>query len=287
MSDGRTATYLAFGAAILATLGLGFSLGSSGGSSEEVAAGAPKPATPALELPMTDMAVVEGSSNAPLDRDALGDEIKAYLLANPEVIMQAVAVLEERRVVEEAQGDIDLVKAHSKALFDDGFSFVGGNPEGSITLVEFQDYRCGFCKRAHSEVQQLVAEDGDIRLIVKEFPILGPDSVMASELAIATIITQGNDAYKRLSDALMTFGGPINDAALTRIAKGALVDLDQSRAAMKDPEVRKRIDATHSLGRQMNITGTPTFVIGEKIIRGYLPKAEMAQVVALSRRVNE
>jgi len=222
-----------------------------------------------------------------MDKEALRAEIRSYLLDEPEVILEAFRLLEEKRVVEEAQTDIDLVKANAEELFSDGYSFVGGNPEGSITLVEFQDYRCGYCKRAHGEVQQLIEEDGDIRLIVKEFPILGPDSMLASELAIATYVTQGDKAYKRMSDALMTYGGPINDETLNRLAQGALVDIDQSRAALTDPEVQRRIAQTRALGGAMKITGTPTFVIGEKIVRGYLPKDQMAEVVALSRRVAE
>ena len=287
MDISRVATYGAFGAATLAVLGLGLVTGRGPDTAREQTVAV---ADTELAMPKMDNVESVGSSAAlpgDLDRDALRAEIRSYLLEEPEVIMEAVRALEEKRVVEEAQADVDLVRAHAAAIFDDGFSFVGGNPEGSITLVEFQDYRCGFCKRAHGEVADLVEEDGDIRLVIKEFPILGPDSLATSELAIATLITQGSDAYKRMADALMTYAGPINDAALERLASSSFVDIEQSRAALDDPEIKARIEKTRTLGRQLNISGTPTFIIGEKIVRGFLPKDELAEVVELSRRVKQ
>lgn len=273
--SGRGLTYAGFGAALVGTLAL--ALWYRPGAAPEVDVSA-------------DMAPVaaSGSSSASLasmDREALRGEIRDYILEEPELILEAFRLLEAKRVADEAQSDIDLVRNNSEALFNDGFSFVGGNPEGSITMVEFQDYRCGYCKRAHSAVKELVESDGDIRLVIKEFPILGADSTLLSELAIATKISQGDDAYARISDAFMTYAGPVNDAAIERLAKGALVDIDQSRAALKDEEVAKRIAHGHSLGQVMNISGTPTFVIGEKIVRGFLPLEQLEEVVELSRRV--
>lgn len=212
--------------------------------------------------------------------------VRAYLLDEPEVLLEAMQILEQRRMLEEVENERNLVSRFSGDIFEDGFSYVGGNPNGSITVVEFQDYRCGYCKRAHGEVQDLIASDGDIRLIIKEFPILGEDSTLTSRLAVATMMTQGPEAYKRISDALMTYAGPINDSALERIARSADVDLDAARAKLDDPEVGRRIAATHQLGRNLSISGTPTFIVGEKLVRGYLPLEEMRRVVELSRRAN-
>ncbi len=278
MIDGRTTTYLAFGASIAAVALFGFGFMDSASDKAKLTAD--------LALPeMTDVAV--GTGIAGMGQSELRAEIRKYLLDEPEVILEAFQLLEEKRAVEAARGDIDLVKNNADAIFNDGFSFVGGNPEGSITVVEFQDYRCGYCKRAHGEVQELIEEDGDIRLVVKEFPILGPDSLLTSQLAIATLITQGDKAYKRISDAFMTYAGPINDEAIDRLAKGALIDIEETRAALDNPEIKKRIDDTRALSAELKISGTPTFIIGEKVLRGYLPKDEMAEVVALSRNVSE
>lgn len=277
MINGRITTYLAFGAAVVGVALLGFASGRE-----------PSATADASDLAMPDMTdVADNSASGSPDQAQLRAEIRSYLLEEPEVILEAFQILEERRVVEEAQADIDLVKVNAEAIFEDGFSYVGGNPEGSITLVEFQDYRCGYCKRAHGEVQELIAEDGDIRLVIKEFPILGADSLLTSRLAIATLMTQGGEAYKRISDAFMSYAGPINDESIDRLAQGALVDIAQSRSALEDPEIMERIDKTRQLSAALKISGTPTFIIGEKVVRGYLPKDELAEVVALSRRVNQ
>jgi len=240
-----------------------------------------------LSLLPFSLASAQDSKLSQLDRDELGTEIRRYLLENPEVIMEAVRILEQRQVLESAAREGDLIKEHQAAIFEDGHSYVGGNLEGSITLVEFVDYRCGYCKRAHDEVAELVRKDGDIKLIVKEFPILGPDSVLASRAAIATKITQGNEAYKRMNDALMKFGGAINDQLLDRIAKGAKVDAAEMRKGMEDPQVDDIIAQNRALATTLDISGTPTFILPAKFIKGYLPYERMVEAVELARNVQD
>lgn len=245
-------------------------------------AGAQNSAEPAVPLDIQD---VESGALVFANEAEFRARVRAYLLEEPEVLIEAMQVLEQRRAMQEAKTEQRMISNLSSQIFDDGFSFVGGNPNGDITVVEFQDYRCGYCKRAHGEVQELIESDGNIRLIIKEFPILGPDSDRTSQMAIATMITQGPEAYKRISDALMTYGGPINDSALDRIARSVQIDFDAVTDAMNDPEVARRIDETRQLGRQLAISGTPTFIVGTKMVRGYLPLADMREVVALSRSV--
>lgn len=220
------------------------------------------------------------------DREAFRKEVRAYLLENPEVIREALILLEQKRMEDEAKAEEIMVSALEPEIYDDGFSYVGGNPDGSITVVEFQDYRCGYCKRAHGDVQELIESDGDIRLIIKEFPILGEDSVTLSRFAIATLISHGPDEYKRITDAMMTYSGPVNNGALKRLAKSADIDLDKVMATMEDAEVQRRIGATHGLARELQITGTPTFIIGGKLVRGYIPLDDMREVVRIARKSN-
>jgi protein-disulfide isomerase len=214
------------------------------------------------------------------DREALHGEIRGYLLENPEILREMVALLEEREGADRAAGDAALVADNAAALFDDGFSHVSGNPEGSLTLVEFIDYQCGFCRRAHPEVQALLDSDGDIRRITKEMPILGPGSELAARAAIATLIAEGGEAYARLGDALMTTEGAINDIALDVAMMEADLDPDAIRAAMNDEEVTRRLAETRALAQAMGISGTPTFVFEDRLVRGYLPLAEMEALVA-------
>lgn len=206
-------------------------------------------------------------------------EVRAYLMENPEVIMEAVELLQEREAQQQAQADLDLVADNADALFNDGYSWVGGNPEGDITLVEFLDYRCGYCKRAHDEVAKLLESDGNIRLVVKEFPILGEQSVLASRFAVATKHVAGDDSYKALTDALMSFNGDITLPALQRLASTFDLDAEAIVAQMDSDDVTREIAETRALAQRLKISGTPTFVLQDEMLRGYLPFDRMRALV--------
>lgn len=215
-------------------------------------------------------------SNA--EREAFHAEVRAYLVENPEVILEAIHVLEERQAVAEAENDRQLVENNLTALTEDGYSFVAGNPEGTITIVEFLDYRCGYCKRSHPEVQALLEANDDVRLIVKEFPILGQDSLLASRAATSVLVFQ-RDVYSTFNDLLMEHNGPINEITLADIATTAGVDTDLMFANMEDDAVTQILSENHELAQKMRISGTPTFVIGMEMIRGFIPQAAMQQMV--------
>lgn len=212
------------------------------------------------------------------DRALLQAEIRGYLLENPEVIMEAVAVLENRQAANQAQDDVGLVKANAEALFNDPRSWTGGNPEGDITLVEFMDYRCSYCRRAHADVADLLEDDGNIRFIVKEFPILGEESVLASRFAIATRQVAGDDAYKAVHDALISYNGAMTEVAFTRLADTLGLDAKAIVGAMNSDAVTQVIADNHALGQRMQISGTPSFVMGDQMLRGYLPQAAMQEI---------
>jgi protein-disulfide isomerase len=213
------------------------------------------------------------------ERALFREEVRSYLMENPEVILEAVNSLEQRQAEAQAQADVTLVAEHAEAIFNDGFSFVGGNPDGDITLVEFMDYRCGYCKRAYGEVEKLLEFDGNIRFIVKEFPILGEQSVLASRFVIAAKMVSGSEAYKSLHDALMVYSGDITLASLQRLA--ATFDLDGSaiEAKMEDPAVTEELAATRALAQALRISGTPTFVLQDEMLRGFLPFDQMLSIV--------
>ena len=227
--------------------------------------------TPAVALDLNAMSDAE--------RAQFRQEVRDYLMENPEVIMEAVNALEERQAQAQARADFDLVADNADALFDDGFSFVGGNPDGDITLVEFMDYRCGFCKRAFGEVEKLLAEDGNIRFIVKEFPILGEQSLLASRFAIATRLVEGDEAYKSLHDALMLYNGDVSMPALRRLADTLGLDSASIEPRMDDPAITEQLQATRALAQQLRITGTPTFVLEDEMLRGYLPYDQLEIIV--------
>ncbi|MDG4649167.1 DsbA family protein [Roseibacterium sp. SDUM158017] len=213
------------------------------------------------------------------ERDAFRAEVRAYLLENPEVLMEAIGVLEQRQVAAEAERDTMSLAANADAIFNSAFDWVGGNPEGDVVLVEFMDYRCSFCRRAHPEVSSLVEMDGDIRYVVKEFPILGEQSVLASRFAIATRIAHGDEAYGEMNDALMVMRGDMTEASLAATANELGLDPAPILAAMDDPLVAQTISYNRDLAQRLAITGTPTFVFGDQLVRGYVPLDDMLQIV--------
>jgi len=217
------------------------------------------------------------------ETEAFGTAVRAYLLDNPEVIMEAVAVLEQRQQQEAAGSDLDLVAQYYDQIFHDGFSHVSGNPDGTIEIVEFSDYKCGYCKRAYPELLQLIEDNPDIRMVVKEYPILGAESILASRAAIAVLITEGGEAYERFHDALMRENGPLTELSLPLIAENLGLDSASMVETMNSALVTQIIQSNRTLGQQMQVSGTPTYVIGTNMLRGYVPLAGMQQIVEEAR----
>ncbi len=217
------------------------------------------------------------------EREVFRAEVRAYLLDNPDVILEAIQVLEQRQAQDEARGDLDLVQANFKDLTRDGFSWVGGNPDGAITIVEFSDYRCAFCKRAHSEIATLLEANDDVRFVLKEFPILGADSTLASRAAISVLIKQGDEIYGAFHDQLMEHNGAVNIKTLSRLVTDAGGDADLMVAHMDDAVVDQIIAKNRELASRMKITGTPSFLIGTEMLRGFAPASAMQNFVDRAR----
>ena len=219
----------------------------------------------------------------PAERQQLRAEIRDFLVENPEILLEVSEILEEKQNSAQSDQDIKLVDANADALLDDGFSYVTGNPDGDITVVEFLDYQCGYCKRAHPDVKALIESDQNIRLIVKEFPILGPVSVQASRAALAVLNEQGPEKYGKFYDALMSHQGQLNEAIINKLALDSGVDTDLMNRIAADDKVAEQILETRSLASEMQLTGTPSFIIGKTVLRGYLPLEDLRSIVAQER----
>ena len=232
-------------------------------------------ATQSFALDLSKMSVSE--------RTLLQEEIRLYLLENPEIIMEAVEVLRRKEQQAAVQSDYELVKKNKQAIFEDGFSFTGGNPNGDITLVEFVDYRCGYCKKAHKEVEKLLNNDGNIRFVIKEFPILGEDSLKLSKFALAVKIAHGDEIYKTVHDILIKMKAPPNERAFNKILNNLNLNTELVQNAMKSNEVDGMIAYTRTLAEQLKISGTPTFIMNDELIRGYVPFDTLISIVANKR----
>lgn len=214
------------------------------------------------------------------ERDAFRAEVRAYLLENPEVLMEAIGVLEAREAEAAAALDVELARANADALFDDPASWSGGNPNGDLTLVEFIDYRCGFCKRAHPEVTELIETDGNIRIIRKEFPILGDQSLLASRFAVATLQIAGDDAYAQVSDSLMQMRSNITDQSLETLGDTLGLPTEDIVAHMDSDDVTDVLRSNQELAQRLQISGTPTFVLEDQMLRGYVPLGDLRDIVS-------
>lgn len=241
-------------------------------------------ATTALALALASPALAQ-SKLTDAERSDFRAEVRAYLMENPEVLMEAIAVLEDRRNADAAANDIALLETNADEIFSDPASWVGGNPDGDITVVEFMDYRCGYCKKAFEDVAELITSDGNIRFVVKEFPILGPQSELASRFAVAVLQIEGADSYEKVHNALMVMKGDVTLESLSALGSEAgLADTAAVVAHMNAPEVSSVIDANRALAQRLDVNGTPTFVIDQTLVRGYVPLDGMRQIVAGQRK---
>jgi protein-disulfide isomerase len=232
---------------------------------------------------LTAQPAVAQSEISPTQREAMRTEIRAYLLEHPEVIMEAIQVLELRRKEAEAAAEAGAVASIGQELHDDGYSFVAGNPDGDVTVVEFSDYNCGYCKRAHADVQALLRMDPNVRLVIKEFPILGPASRTAAEVAMASMRQKDGAAYLEFNELLMQNRGSLDEATIYRLAQRAGLDAGLLRSDARDPRIAENLARTYALAQKLRIEGTPTFVIGDNVVRGFVPLKALQEAVAEQR----
>jgi len=219
---------------------------------------------------------LEAMSDA--EREAFRAEVRAYLMENPEVLMEAIDVLEQRQAVAEVMQDQVLVAANSDAIFASPFDYVGGNPDGDITLVEFLDYRCGYCRRVFPDVERLIEEDGNIRFIIKELPILGEASVLATRFALSAKMVAGDEAYRALHDAMMVMRAEVSEASLMAVASQLDLDADAIMNNIGSSEITQIIETNYALAQRLNISGTPSFIMNDQMMRGAVPYDTMASL---------
>jgi protein-disulfide isomerase len=232
-------------------------------------------------LAMSSVCVVHAADPAQgVSREATEEIIRDYLLKNPEIIGQALKTLEERQRQAEKQEFLKALTAHREELLGDPRSPVGGNPRGSVTVVEFFDYRCPHCKRAAPDLKKLARDDPDVRIVYKQFPMLGPDSELAARASLAAH-AQGKHAA--LHDALMASSGPLTLRAILKLAGPAGIDVAKLEADMEKPEFRATIERDLSLGEAIGITGTPSFVIGFELVPGRVDLETLKALVAEAR----
>jgi protein-disulfide isomerase len=206
--------------------------------------------------------------------------IHDYLVENPEVLVKAFEELERRHDDAKLAQTQAALAEHAKALYSDPADYVAGNPEGDVTIVEFFDYRCGYCKRSFEPLMDFVKKDGNVRLVLKEFPILGPSSLEAAKAAMAA---KKQGRYMEMHAGLYAHKGDLDSAAIDAIAKKAGLDVAKMRKDMEDPAFADQVSRTYRLAEALGIDGTPAFVAGGAVFPGMADEERLEQMVANAR----
>jgi protein-disulfide isomerase len=214
-------------------------------------------------------AAVNAQSFNDQQKTELQSIIREYLVQHPEVLQEAMAELEKRQVAAEAEKTKAAVKNNAQTLFDSSRQVVVGNAQGDVTLVEFFDYNCGYCKRALTDLTDLMKDDSKLRVVLKEFPVLGPGSQEAAQVAIAARMQdKSGKKYFDFHQRLLSGRGQADRARALAAAKEAGFDMAKLERDMTSPEVKATIEENMKLAEQLGLNGTPSYVVGSDVVVG-------------------
>lgn len=204
----------------------------------------------------------------PAQKKEMGAFIREYLVNNPDVLRDAIEALDKRdKAVAEAER-AKVVSSQSGPLFGSKYQATVGNPQGSATLVEFFDYNCHFCKGALPDVAKLVKDDPNLKLVLKDYPVLGPGSVEAAKVASAARNQLPGDKFWAFHYKLLGMHGPIGKNEALAVARDLGLDMDKLAKDMESPEVKAGLEEVMQLADSLQINGTPSFVVGQDVVVG-------------------
>ncbi len=239
-------------------------------------------------MPIQRRALLGSLLAAPALAQGLNEEQRAEVLGilrralreDPSILREALAAMEAAEENARAEAQRSAIRANADALLRQEGDPVRGNPQGRVTVVEFFDARCGYCKSLHPTMEELLRRNRDIRLVLKDLPILGPNSVLASRALLAA---QRQGRHAQLYDALMRLREEAAEPVIRREAERAGLEWQRLRREMDEPAISRRIDANIALARALDIQGTPALVIGDTIIPGAVELAQLEAAVAAIR----
>jgi protein-disulfide isomerase len=211
--------------------------------------------------------------------------IKEYLIKHPEVLQEAMAELEKKQQVAETEKARSAIKNHSDALFNSPRQVVLGNPQGDVTFVEFFDYNCGYCKRALNDMVEIMGKDPKLKVVLKEFPVLGPGSVEAAQVAVAVRMQdKTGKKYLEFHQKLLGGRGQVDKAKALATAKEIGLDMTRLEKDLKSDEVSKTIEESMKLAEALGLNGTPSYVIGNDVVIGAVGQAQLSQKIQAARQ---
>lgn len=236
----------------------------------------------AIAVPAANQALAQSIS--PAQRGEIEKIIKDYLVKNPEVLQEALGELEKKQAASEAEKHREGVKQHSEALFNSPRHVVVGNPQGDVTMVEFFDYNCGYCKKAMVDMMEMIKADPKLRVVLKEFPVLGQGSVEAARVAVAVRMQdKTGKKYLDFHQKLLGIRGQANQAAAMAAAKDVGMDMAKLEKDLASPEIKSSLEESYKLAEALGLNGTPSYVIGTDVVVGAVGQPGLKEKVSQAR----
>ena len=235
-------------------------------------------------MTLTAIGAAPAQDFSPSQRGAIESIVRDYLLKNPELLQEVMAELEKKQAVAEAEKHRAGVKQHAEALFNSPRHVVVGNPKGDVTMVEFFDYNCGYCKRALSDKMEMMKADPKLRVVLKEFPVLGQGSVEAAQVAVAVRMQDPTGKkYLDFHQRLLTSRGQADKARALAVAKEAGLDVNRLEKDMASDEVRLSLEESFKLAEALGLSGTPSYVVGNDVVVGAVGQKTLKEKVNAAR----
>jgi protein-disulfide isomerase len=242
-------------------------------------------AAAAVSLAIAGAAPALADSFSADQREEIGTIIKDYLLSHPEVMQDVMAELEKRQQSAEAEKHRAAVAENKATLFASPHQVVLGNPQGNVTMVEFFDYNCGYCKRAMSDMLDLIKTDGNLKFVLKEFPVLGEGSVEAARVAVAARMQDGTGKkYIEFHQKLLGGRGAADKMRALAVAKEVGFDMPRLERDMGSDEVKKTIEENMKLAEALGVSGTPSYVVGEEVVVGAVGLDSLREKIGAERK---
>lgn len=216
-----------------------------------------------------------------LTRTEIEQIVEDYIMNNPETILNSVDQYTANQRARAEDAATESLEVNRPRIFDDGKHPFAGNPNGNVTIVEFFDYNCGYCKKALANIMTLLGEDPELKVIFIDLPILGASSEKAARWSLAAA---DQNLYFEFHVALMENSGRVTDGALMSVAEQVGMDMDKAQAYIQSDDVRNQLLENLDIATQIGISGTPGFIFGDEIIRGYIEVDEMRKGIEFKRQ---
>ena len=238
----------------------------------------------AAAISLCGVTVVSAQNFSEPQRVEIEKIVREYLLKHPEVLQDVMAELEKKQQTAESEKARSAIKTHSEALFNSPRQVTLGNPQGDVTFVEFFDYNCGYCKRALNDMTALMGKDAKLKVVLKEFPVLGPSSVEAAQVGVAVRMQdKSGKKYMEFHQKMLTGRGQADKARALAVAKEIGLDMARIEKDLKSDEITATLQESAKLAEALGLNGTPSYVIGNDVVIGAVGLVALGQKIDAAR----